>query len=277
MDNYKNKYIKYKYKYLINKSHNIENICKEITFIRHGESTANMAREKGIEYDIENVVLTDKGIEQAKKTGEYLLENYGKFDKIYSSPATRCIQTSNIIMEKISHPIEELIIDDLVVEAGFFNYNTRGMNKDLADEFLKKNKKLILLKEKIAETKNPFDRIELLKKYNKESEIYFETKPTLQEVYDNYTLFLDKIKNLPESDKKILVIGHYGTLENMIKLVCNIDVDNTPIIGPIEVKPNSEEIESLKSKIYGNCSIMSMCYCKNKFQIISSPNTYHLD
>ncbi len=39
----------------------------KIIFIRHGESVANVANEKEKSYDVDNIHLTQKGIEQAHK------------------------------------------------------------------------------------------------------------------------------------------------------------------------------------------------------------------
>jgi broad specificity phosphatase PhoE len=61
-----------------------------IIFVRHGQSTQNLALELDQEYDRDNIVLTRLGIKQAEKTGKYINEIYGKIDMIYLSPIKRC-------------------------------------------------------------------------------------------------------------------------------------------------------------------------------------------
>ncbi len=69
----------------------------EIIFVRHGESVANVANEKGKSYDADNIHLTQKGIEQAKKTGEYINKVFGKMDIVIMSPMLRCAETTELI------------------------------------------------------------------------------------------------------------------------------------------------------------------------------------
>jgi bisphosphoglycerate-dependent phosphoglycerate mutase len=166
---WKTKYFKYKIKYLELKSNQIQTggfdvdvtDCVRIIFVRHGESIENVAIEKGKSYDPDNIVLTNMGIQQATKTGKYLAKTFGKFDKVFSSPVTRCVQTSNLIMEQISFPPESIKIDDLLVEIGFHNDNSIGLSKDHVKNFLKKNNKLLNLQKQIENTSNPFDKLSL--------------------------------------------------------------------------------------------------------------------
>jgi len=68
----------------------------KVFFVRHGQTLTNI--EKCYYKDIKEP-LTDKGILQAKKAGEYL-KQFGEFDLVISSPATRSIQTAENIMIK---------------------------------------------------------------------------------------------------------------------------------------------------------------------------------
>ena len=61
--------------------------------VRHGESAANRG---GIFAGQTDVELQDKGIEQAKKTAEYIAANYS-IDKVYASDLTRARKTGEII------------------------------------------------------------------------------------------------------------------------------------------------------------------------------------
>lgn len=60
-----------------------------LILVRHGESTANRQRIFAGHYDAE---LQDRGLEQAKKTAEYLVKNY-KIDKVYASDLKRAYVT----------------------------------------------------------------------------------------------------------------------------------------------------------------------------------------
>ena len=60
-----------------------------LILVRHGESTANRQRIFAGHYDAE---LQDRGLEQAKKTAEYLVKNY-KIDKVYASDLKRAYAT----------------------------------------------------------------------------------------------------------------------------------------------------------------------------------------
>ena len=60
-----------------------------LILVRHGESTANRQRVFAGHYDAE---LQDRGLEQAKKTAEYLVKNY-KIDKVYASDLKRAYVT----------------------------------------------------------------------------------------------------------------------------------------------------------------------------------------
>ena len=66
----------------------------KLILIRHGES----ARNRGYEVASEENNLTTKGVEEAVKIGDDLLEQ--KIDTIYCSPAPRCEQTLNEILRK---------------------------------------------------------------------------------------------------------------------------------------------------------------------------------
>ena len=81
----------------------------KVFFVRHGETPANF--EKRPYKDITEP-LTEKGIIQAKKAGQYL-KTFGKFDLVISSPATRSIQTAENIMKEIGYT-KKIKIDELI-------------------------------------------------------------------------------------------------------------------------------------------------------------------
>ena len=102
---------------------------KKIIFVRHGESTQNKEYRDNKSYDKNNIKLTDEGKKQAMITGKYLYKIFGKFDKVYSSPAIRCVETANIIMDEIHHK-KKVNIDELLVEIGDKSNITEGLSKD---------------------------------------------------------------------------------------------------------------------------------------------------
>ena len=102
---------------------------KRIIFVRHGQSTQNKAYTDNKSYDKNSVKLTDEGKKQAMITGKYLYKVFGKFDKVYSSPATRCIETANIIMKEINHK-KKLDIDESLIEIGYKSNKLDGLSKD---------------------------------------------------------------------------------------------------------------------------------------------------
>lgn len=74
-----------------------------IYFIRHGETVWNTQQ---IFQGRSNSPLTTKGIEQAKKLSKYLKDI--EFNRIYSSPQGRAIQTTNLILANRSFHINHL-------------------------------------------------------------------------------------------------------------------------------------------------------------------------
>ena len=73
-----------------------------LTFVRHGESTANLLREfsnSGWKHP-----LTEVGIEQARATARGLPGV--QVERIYSSPLMRAVQTAQILVDSLHTPLE---------------------------------------------------------------------------------------------------------------------------------------------------------------------------
>lgn len=71
-------------------------------FVRHGESTANLAREfsnSGWKHP-----LTEKGVKQAHTAARGL--SGVNIEQVYSSPVMRAVQTAQILAESLHAPIE---------------------------------------------------------------------------------------------------------------------------------------------------------------------------
>ena len=75
-----------------------------VILIRHGESEAN--REDIFAGHL-NVDLMPKGVEQAQKTAQYIVENY-TVDKVYASDLKRAYKTGKTLADKLGM---EIIVD----------------------------------------------------------------------------------------------------------------------------------------------------------------------
>jgi len=271
---YTDKYIKYKTLYLqINQQLGGKHINeKKIIFVRHGESTENIATITGKSYDKDKIVLTKLGEEQAKITGEYLYKTFGKFDKVYTSPVTRCVQTADIIINQIDYK-KKLEIDNLLVEIGYESNILDGLSKEEKikifdnikltlpkDNFYTGIKTFRQLEEKLNKTNNPFDKLKITKNWSNIEKIHLNIKPNKQQVKNNLKKFLKYLTK--SNDENILVISHGGCISTVQKMICNIDINNIHIsFTPTEIN---------------NCSIACISLKNNKYSLVSSANSSHL-
>lgn len=96
-------------------------------FVRHGESVANSQNNIAT---FESP-LTEKGLEQARKTG---IELKGKgITKIVCSPFTRAQQTAEIIAGELGIPVDHIEVIDELAERRFGN--KEGTPKEHPSEF----------------------------------------------------------------------------------------------------------------------------------------------
>ena len=253
---------------------------KKIIFVRHGESTENKASTDNKSYDPNNIKLTDEGKKQAMITGKYLYKIFGKFDKVYSSPATRCKETANMIMDEINYK-KKLDINELLIEVGYNHHNLDGLSKDEQNKIFdsikidppkdKSNLKLFngiktyrQLEKRLEETVNPYDRTKL---YNIGVEIenkQLEMKPNASQVKNNIKKFLNNLKKTDDNET-ILIISHVGCIILLQKLICNID--NMDIVISTNLDTN---------KLFSNCCICCLGLENNKLTLVSPANTNHL-
>jgi len=262
----KQKYIKYKTKYLELKNNNMlmdggaKTSVKEIYFIRHGQTIWNQqGKTQGQEADIE---LNDIGINEAKITGKYLKKFRTldkEFDCIISSPMLRCSKTASIIAKELDFDNKIIYNDDIKeVKKG----NMSGLTNDdaLIIEFNKyANNEIKKIKDPIIkyEIDGPYKAEEFYKKIIKDNNldiIGIETNNELLHRVNKFINFLNKTKC-----KKIIVVSHSGILDILLK-----------IIFKINVLPKGD------MKNGKNCSI---CYCtlkNNLFSMVSPKNTEHL-
>ena len=71
---------------------------KKIVLLRHGESAWNKENRFTGWTDVD---LTEKGIAEAKKAGQLLIDNGFQFDKAYTSYLKRAVKTLNDTIERI--------------------------------------------------------------------------------------------------------------------------------------------------------------------------------
>ncbi len=90
----------------------------KLYLIRHGETLDN---KNGIVMGRSNGLLSDIGERQSEQVSSFLIDK--NIDLIYSSPLKRCIQTAEIISEKLD---VEFVVNELINERDLGIYN--GVN-----------------------------------------------------------------------------------------------------------------------------------------------------
>ena len=80
---------------------------KKIVLLRHGESAWNKENRFTGWTDVD---LTEKGIAEAKKAGELLVDNDFLFDKAYTSYLKRAVKTLDVVLDRMDQdwiPVEK--------------------------------------------------------------------------------------------------------------------------------------------------------------------------
>lgn len=242
-----------------------------VVFIRHGESTHN------IDYSLKSSdgVLTENGQKQAIKTGKFLSKVFGKFDMVYSSPATRCVQTSNLIMNEIKFKQENIVTNDLLVELGYYNNDHETTDPAEITKIFNNTESIKKLRKQINDTSNPFDIDLLDKKLTLEYDKHLNLKPNYQEIYDNCKNFLLEIN---KDCKQILVVSHGGTIATMQSLLCRTGwLPNTKPTSTMMSSFGRKFKDKKQDETIGNCCIMCANVCEDNYMLISPTNTYHLN
>ena len=233
----------------------------EIVFVRHGESTGNVNNKNNIKFDPKKVVLTSKGKKQAKTTGKFL-KIFDKFDIIISSTMPRCIQTSNYIASELGYKKENILCDKRLIEAGNIYDELDGLTKEEFNKVVPKQLKDI--KQKISLEKNPFKRLELQSKFRKLRNKKLKYNPTNIQAWNNYIKFLNWLKK--QKYKRVLVVSHSYTMVVIMKILCNININDEITI--IRSGKSKNDVE--------NCSIMCVKKIKNKLELVSATEDQHL-
>ncbi|MBI2595767.1 histidine phosphatase family protein [Candidatus Daviesbacteria bacterium] len=83
-----------------------ENTELTIYLIRHGESEANLRADS---FGNKLTPLTKKGQRQAIRLGKLLKKEGVIFDKVYSSPLPRSLQTCQLVVGELGYPFDQVV------------------------------------------------------------------------------------------------------------------------------------------------------------------------
>ncbi len=166
---------------------------------RHGETDWNKVNKI---QGREDISMNQKGIEQVMKVSEGL-KNI-KFEKIYSSPLDRALQTAKLISGS-----EDIIIDETIYEIGFgalegLEYgDIRGKEKkDLNDD-----------QEKI------WNFFEAPHKYKP-----IEGGESYEDLINRVNKFLKEMKSKHAKNENVLVVTHSTFIHALVSVVENIPI-----------------------------------------------------
>ena len=214
--------------------------------VRHGETDANV---KGLIND-KNVVtpLNANGKKQATITGKYFNNRKMKNIAIYTSPSTRAVQTAELIAKELKFNKTTIIKDARLDELDHGLLSGIGVGDKVYNDFMKWKLKTV-----------PNDIIDLSLSYDISGKY----------IVKNYGMESDKhvtdrikgfLKSLPSDKKNIIIVTHSGIIQRLVQVVCNIMAFN--VTGDLT---NGK-----------NCTIMSMLKEKNRYKVLTLPNTLHL-
>jgi broad specificity phosphatase PhoE len=244
----------------------------QIIFVRHGQSTENVASEEEKSYDPKNIKLTERGKEQAKITGTYIGDIYGNdFDIIYCSPLKRCVETCNIICNEMKY--NGKIIKNKKIREIYSGTKVEGLSREENKNFIEKNKKLIESGKKMNEEQNFYKKIKLAKEHFDERDNYIEGY-TISEAYKNLKKFINKLKKL--NHKKILVVTHNGVIFAISQIISKINQYNIDTFIGFFPQSNFLFPAYIQHIENANCCIYGLKLENKRFEVIIPPNNLHL-
>ncbi len=208
-----------------------------LVLVRHGLSSFN---EKGlVQGRTDDSFLTDKGYEQAFKSGEAL--SGINFDKIYSSPLKRAAETSKTILKSLKGE-NNIIYDKNLLEVDLSKWSGLTFNE---------------IKNKYPENyllwKNDPENLKL------ESEDNLKYQP-IQDLYSQANEFIKNILKiyLKKNKANILVIGHNAILRCLI-----LSLIGRPKKGFRKIKLDNASFSILNISNQGN-SYKTQVECLNQ-------------
>ncbi len=171
-----------------------------IYFLRHGETDYNASARMQGQVDIP---LNDKGLMQARMAARYFKKNDIHFDKVYTSPLVRAMQTAITI----SGLDEEVLIDERLIELGFGVVEGHNFH-----EIPEVHRNFIL---------------------NPPAYVPAEGGESLQHLFDRCKAFLDYLAEQPEAgtDKNILVSTHGAAIRGFLKIIGNQPIEKYWVKG----------------------------------------------
>jgi len=128
----------------------VKNRPKRLVLVRHGESEANFYLNQVIKGEIFtfppelakmrdwDIRLTERGKEQARKTGEYLKNNFELFDACFVSPQQRTRETFEEILSAFKENGENEILRSRMRSDSRLREKDHGATSYLSEEELKR-------------------------------------------------------------------------------------------------------------------------------------------
>ena len=166
---------------------------KHIYLCRHGESEFNAKKIVQGHIDTD---LTENGINQAKKLGQYL-KNKG-IKKIVSSDLKRAFKTAKVVAEILEVKHE---VDQRIREMHF------GSWEGLSYDWIYQNAKQHFDNWLANPVKHPLPKQENIESFEKRLKLFYE-----------------EVKNLVEDS--ILVVGHGGSIQGLLCIAMNLSMDH---------------------------------------------------
>ncbi len=199
-----------------------------ICFLRHGQTDWNT---KSLTQGRENIPLNQKGIDQAIKASadlKHSLEKTGfKFDKIYSSPLSRALDTAKMVAEAIGNV--PVIVDQRLIERDF---------GELSGMYYDKNSPTVLRdtdNPTVETTQSLIDRVNSLisDKVKKDENVLFVTHGAITRIYA-----MNAKKSKEVSKKEIGIMG------NCSLVVYSYDGKEPLLIG-YDIEPKKFNLQEL--------------------------------
>lgn len=191
-------------------------------FMRHGEAEHNVAFKTDGEAAYKNPAfrdakLTNDGVNQCNETGETLSRgDIAKFDAVYTSPLTRCIQTALLVRQWIEY--ENFNAADELIErrGGGHLSNARRTRTEIDTEFSPHGLNCSLLAEEDED---------------------WDIREPMTFVESRLIIFLRELVGLYEASEEanILVVSHHDVLYTLL-LGTSLDNAETFVLDLDELK-----------------------------------------